>query len=1121
MRAKRAEDLLLACRAKSGSSGRSATIRMTVLVLAPHLAFAQARLVRNPSLSADRIAFLFADEIWTMPRAGGSATQLTRGGTARTGPFFSPDGQMVAYSAVSGGATDIFVIPAGGGEPRRVTWHPSAENVVGWSPDGRDVLFSSNRQNRLTGGGTLALYRAHADGSGTPVALPFPMASMVSMSPDGKRAAYVPTSFRRGWKGYRGGTAPYIWIADLVTLAIVKIPHTTASDWNPMWIGNRIYFLSDRDGPVALYAYDVATRAMSRVITNDGFDFMSAANGPDGIVLDGFGKLLLFDPRTRAVQTVSVRIDSTFPALAARQEEMPSRRATRQVVSPSGTNVAVEARGDVFITSTDSGAKARNLTNTPALAERTVSWSTDGSRVAYLSEASGEYELVIRAADGSGTPRTIALGERPGIFSDFKWSPDGRHIAYRDDRLSMWMVDLETGRSAMAGREALGTGGPRPADWSPDGKWLAYTKQMPNHMGAAFLYSIETGKSIQATDGRADVTDPAFDASGQYLYFLASANRPMSTSATMAAFDHPITISAYALILSASGVPPTATIAAGVPTRVDTAGIRSRVVRLPAPARAYQNILTGAPGVVYLVDGNPIGGGPTQVAGVSRSVWRLDWAGADKKVEEVLRDADGFEILGNRSTAVVRKSGRSTFVELAGLRAAQTDAAPSMPAGRSLTIPSLPATIDVRAEWKQIYHETWRLQRDLFYAANYNGLDLAKAEATYAPFVAGLGSRSDLTYLMREMLSNLSVSHLAVNDPPADDTGGERGGGRGRGGGGRGGEAEPSGRAGVLGVDIAVDHDRYRIVRVYRGDVWLGGPAGPLAQPGVDVSEGDYLRSIDGHDLTSADNVDRALDGTAGRAIQLGISKELDGEIRMVTITPAASDAALRVAATIEDARATVDRMSGGKLAYVYVTNTGNEGYDGFVRQYLAQAGKSGVIIDERNNGGGQVADYIIDALRRIPLVQMAPRYGENFPLPMDAIYGPRTMMVNEHAGSGGDILPYMFKKYGVGKLVGKRTWGGTIGSGPVPQLIDGGTINVPHFPIADPDGLWGMEGEGVQPDVVVDLDPKAFAAGRDTQLEAAIKLTLEELKAHPPKQIKRPPPRVRQGKADPPRIVP
>jgi tricorn protease len=293
---------------------------------------------------------------------------------------------------------------------------------------------------------------------------------------------------------------------------------------------------------------------------------------------------------------------------------MPSRRAVRQAVSPAGTSVAVEARGDVFIAPTDSGGRARNLTNTPALAERTVSWSADGSRVAYLSEASGEYQLIVRAADGSGQPRAITVGERPGIFSDFKWSPDGRHIAYRDDRLSMWMLDLETGRSTVAGREAMGTGGPRPADWSPDGKWLVYTRQMPNHMGAAFLYSVESGRSVQATDGRADVSDPVFDASGQYLYFLASANRPMSTSATMAAFDHPVTISAYALLLASSGMPPTATVAVGGATRVDTTGLRSRVIRLPAPARAYQSLHTGAPGVVYLVDGNPIGGGPTQVA---------------------------------------------------------------------------------------------------------------------------------------------------------------------------------------------------------------------------------------------------------------------------------------------------------------------------------------------------------------------------------------------------------------------------------------------------------------------------------------------------------------------------
>ena len=458
-----------------------------------------------------------------------------------------------------------------------------------------------------------------------------------------------------------------------------------------------------------------------------GFDFMSAASGPDGIILDGFGTL-------RAVRSGNARDATTqrpYRQHLQRARRAPGGDAVATRVAPSRVSVRNERRrrgARRRLHRVDGFRRARTQShNTPALAERTVSWSADGSRVGYLSEASGEYQFVVRAADGTGSPRTFTLGERPGVFSDFKWSPDGRHVAYRDDRLSMWMLDLETGRSTVAGREAMGTGGPRPTDWSPDGKWLAYTRQMPSHMGAAFLYSVESGRSVQATDGRADVSDPVFDASGQYLYFLASSNRPMSTSATMAAFDHPVTISAYALLLASNATLPTTATTAGGPTRVDTAGIRSRVVRFRrrrAPIRVFH---IGAARNHIPRRRQPLGGGPTQVAGVSRSVWRLTWP--DKKVEEVLRDADGFDVIANRSTALVRKGGRSTFIELADLRGAQGDVPPAMPAGRALTIPTLPATIDVRAEWKQIYHETWRLQRDLLYAANYNGLDLTKAEA--------------------------------------------------------------------------------------------------------------------------------------------------------------------------------------------------------------------------------------------------------------------------------------------------------------------------------------------------------------------------------------------------------
>jgi tricorn protease len=1072
------------------------------------------RLLRNPSLGADRIAFLFADEIWSVPRAGGSATQLTRGGTARGGPVFSPDGRWIAYAASTGASTDLFVLPADGGEPRRITWHPASENVVAWSPDGQEVVFSSSRTSGLRG--WLGLFRARADGAGVPEPVPLPTGSALSFSPDGRRVAYVPISSYRGWKGYRGGRAPYIWLADLKTLDVVRVPHTTASDWSPMWVGGRVYFLSDRAGPATLFEYDVASGTVRPSVENGGFDFVSASSGAGGIVVDAFDSIKLFDPATRVLRTVPVTIDSSFGALAARDLRLPGRRAVRQALSPTGRAFAAEARGEVFVVPVDSGAPARNLTRSTGVAERWPFWSPDGARVGYVSDSSGEYRLVIRAVDDTGTSRSVALGEGRGVFGGFRWSPSGRHVAYADERHAMWVLDVATGRSVRVGSDPRSASGLAPGDWSPDGRWLAFTRTLPNRMRAAFLYSVETGATVQVTDGRTDVSDPTFDRGGHYLYFLASADRPMSSTGSMAAFHHPVTTNAYAALLSSRALPPDSARAADtdattrVDTRVDTAGLRQRVVRLPAPTRSYGAITAGAPGVVFLLDGNALGAGPPVPGAARRSVWRVGWA--RHAAEEVLRDVDHFELSGDGSTALARRGETTSLVPAGELRpVAGAPSAPNALPGRAFALPPLPLAADPRADWAQIFRETWRLARDLFYADDYNGLDLAAAEARYAPFLAGLGSRGDLSYLVREMLTNLSVSHLGTGDPPAD---GDDAAPAPRGGPGAGAQRLP-GAAGLLGADYELRDGRYRITRIYRGDPWLDA-TGPLAAPGVDVRDGDFLIAVNGTELRAEGNVDRALDGTAGRRVELRVASDPTGAgARTVTVTPTADEFPLRHAAWIEANRRRVDSLSGGRLAYVYVINTGNEGYEGFNRQYLAQVDRSGLIVDERNNGGGQLADYMIDRLRRVPLAQMWPRYGDSHPFPTDLIAGPSAMIVNELAGSGGDILPYLYRKARLGPIVGKRTWGGTVGSGAVPQLIDGGTVNVPHFPISDPDGSWeGLEGSGVTPDVVVEMDPKSVAAGRDPQLEAAVRLVLARLKASPPKAPKRPPARGRPSPA-------
>ena len=1046
------------------------------------------RLMRNPSLSISQVAFLFADEIWTAPRAGGVARAVTDGARALGGPFFSPDGNWIAYSAASGGnsdffsgpASDIFIVSAMGGEPRRLTWHPDGESLVSWSPDGRDVIFASNRASGLRG--APKLFRTAADGTGAPTAFPLPTGTDMSFSPDTKRVAYTPVG-TRGWKGYRGGRASYIWLVDLATLDLVEVPHTKASDWDPMWIGGKVFFLSDRDGPVTLYAFDIASGKVRRAIDNKGFDFMSASAGPDGIVIDAFDSIKIFDPASERISSVAIHIDDKFEALARRTVDLPGERAVKTALSPTGDRNAIEARGEIFIAPTD-GGPARNVTNSVAVADRSPFWSPDGTQLAYVNDASGEYQLVIRPADGSGTPRVLPLGVGHGVFSNFRWAPDGRQIAYQDETTAIWILDVAKGKSVKVVKDPYGVGMESPS-WSPDGRWLAYTYKGPNRMGLVFLYSTEAGTSAQVTDGRTDAFSPTFDQSGQYLYFLAGADRPMAEMSAMSATGRPSRAGLYAVLLSRGTLPPaTQSEAAATAPAVNLEDLLSRIVGLSVPERNYRELVAGAPGVVYLAEAH---GESSSSSG--QTVWRMTWP--DKKLDTFLTDVQGFELIASGATAVVRRDSKTDLIPVEEIRPGADGAPPVVPAGQRVGVPVLTVTADPKAEWEQIYKEAWRFQRDLFYAGHFNGLDLAKAEARYAPFVAGLASRTDLTYLIREMMTNLSVSHLGVRDPPRDDPAF----------GTPGAPAIELEAAGLLGADYVIENDRYRITRIYRGDVWMDNGVGPLAQPGVSVNESDYLIAVNGRELHAVDNLDQAFEGLAGNAVEIQVSNEATAaNARTFEVTPVTNDFSLRHVAWIEDKRRMTDHLSGGKVAYVYVINTTNEGYTGFNRQYLAQVGKAGVVIDERNNGGGPIADYIVNQMLRTRLVQVWPRFGDMaLTFPSDHINGPAAMLINESAGSGGDILPYMFQKAKAGPLVGKRTWGGSIGAGPTPSFLDGGTMNVPHFPISDPDGTWGgLEGSGAVPDIEVKIDPKSAKVGRDLQLEAAVTYVLDQLEGHP-----------------------
>jgi tricorn protease len=1071
-------------------------------------------LLREPSVSRSHVVFSFAGDLWLVGREGGDARRLTAGVGPERRPLFSPDGRLIAFTGEYDGNVDVFVVPAAGGVPRRLTAHAGRDEALGWTPDGTRVLIRSGRD---TPSGLPRLFTIGLDG-GLAEPLPLPYGIEGSYAPDGARIAYGPTfQFQRAWKRYRGGETKRLWIATLADSSVVEIPRENSNDFNPMWVGECLYFLSDRDGRFALYAYDLATRKVSLALANDGFDFKSAAAGPDAIVIEQFGALLLFDTATRQARRLEVHIAGDLPEPRPRLQKVDPRRVLAWDLSRSGARAAFEARGEILSVPAEKG-DVRNLTRTPGAAERDPAFSPDGLKVAYLSDASGEYALEIRDASGLGEARRIGLGDPPSFFYRPTWSPDGKKIALTDKRLNLWVVDVASGAMTKADSDRFDSPVKdfRPA-WSPDGQWLAYAKALPSHFHAVYLYSLESGKATQVTDGMSDARQPVFDRDGKHLYFLASTDvGPAALWLDLSSVNRPVTRSAYVVVLRKELPSPLAPESdeekpeeeekkgergkqegkAGSegkakadskgkdaeakketpPVRVDLEGISQRILALPTEPAGYVGLEAGKEGTLYLVEGPLVPPDDPGPDGVKLTVHRFSLE--KRKAEKLLEGVGAFDVSGSGEKALYRKE-KEWFIG---------PAEPGKGDGevKAIRLAEMEVWVEPRTEWRQMYREAWRLQRDFLYDPGFHGLDLAAAEQRYAPFLDGLASRDDLNYLFEEMLGELTLGHVYIG-------GGDR--------------PEPRKVAGgLLGADYRIENGRYRIARVYHGENWNPKLRAPLTEPGVGVAPGDYLLAVNGRELTARDNVYAFLEGTADKRVVLKVGPAPDGKgAREVTVVPVADEADLRHRAWIDDNRRTVDRLSGGRVAYVYLPDTAGGGYASFNRYYFAQVGKQAVVLDERFNGGGYLADYVIDYLRRPLMSKVTFREGEDMASPAGSIYGPKVMLINEHAGSGGDALPWYFRKAGLGKLVGKRTWGGLVGIWDYPPLLDGGTVTAPRGAIYGLGGEWEVENVGVAPDVEVELDPRAWREGRDPQLEKAVALVLEELERNPLPTYRRP----------------
>ena len=1055
-------------------------------------------LLRRPAISATQLVFTYGGNLWSVSRDGGDAQRLTAGPGTENAAAFSPDGKWVAFTGEYDGNPDVFVVAAGGGVPKRLTYHPGADEVVGWTPDGKSVLFLSTQSSYYNF--APKLFAVPLDG-GFPTEYPLPIVAAASLSPDGSRIAYVPhPQWQRAWKRYRGGQTTPIWLADLKDSHIEKVPRDNSNDFNPMWVGGTVYFLSDRNGAVSLFAYDAKSKQVSEVVKNDGLDFKSAAAGPGAIVLEQVGALKLYDLTTHQTKTLHVRVAGDLPQVRPHFVKVDPKRVHNFGISPTGKRAVMEAWGEIFTVPSDKG-DIRNLTRTPLVAERDPAWSPDGKWIAYFSEASGEYNLEIRDQSGLGEVKKISLGNPPSFFYSPQWSPDGQKIAYSDKRLNLWYVDLAKGAPVKVDADYY-EGAAFNVRWASDSRWLGYTKQLPSFLHVVWVYSLEQGKSFQVTDGMSDALYATFDRSGKYLYFAASTDvGPSAEGFDMSSNNRPQTRSVYAVVLAkdqGSPLAPESDEEKGAepkpdekdkvkkdtlppPVKIDFDGISQRILALPIPAKNYVNIAAGKPGILFISEGPRV---ITEADFPNLSQTLYKWDLEKRKVDKFVEEINDYTVSFNGEKLLFRKGEQWV---IAGTDEPPAGGGKPKPGEGPLGLESMLVYVQPREMWKQMYRETWRIERDFFYDPNHHGLDLGKVAARYQPYLDGIASRDELTYLLEDALGEMTVGHMFL-------WGGE-------------GPEPKKVKGGLLGADYAQENGRYRITKVYDGENWNPGLQAPLTQPGVNVKAGDYLLAVGGRELRASDNLYSFFEQTAGQQLVLKVGPAADGKnSRAVTVVPVASEENLRRLAWVEGNRRKVAEMTGGRVGYVYLPNTAGAGYSNFNRYYFAQVGKEAVIVDERFNEGGQLADWVVDFLHRPLMSKIMTREGADWSSPSASIYGPKVMIVNEMAGSGGDALPWYFRKAGVGPLVGKQTWGGLVGIGGYPELMDGGNVMAPRFALYGLNGEWEVENHGIVPDYDVDLDPAAVRQGHDPQLEKAVEVVLQLMKQHPTPQYKRPP---------------
>ncbi len=1048
----------------------------------------EARLLRFPAVGGDNIVFCYAGNLYRVGIDGGVAVKLTSDVGYECFPKISPDGATIAFTGQYDGNTEVYTIPVAGGEPRRITYSAlvgrdkvgermGPNNIVmGWTPDGNKIIYRSKQYCFSGLRGNLCLVGAEG---GTPQIIPTSEGGFCSFSPDGRELA-MNRMFRefRTWKYYRGGQADDIWINTVGTTELRKITDNDAQDIFPMWVGDEIYYLSDRDRTMNLFVYDTRSGQTRKVTDFTEYDCKFPSCSQDWIVFENGGYIYKYDVR-KGGSAEKVSISLADDDIYSRSEYRKLGESVTSVsLSPDGKRVLAIARGDIFSLPAEKGP-VHNISRSPQSHERDVDWSPDGSRIAWISDVSGEYQIYTAPSDNM-TEAKCMTAFKDGYPSLLDWSGDGTKLYFGTEKRDIYELDINSGRLDRILVSELGAF--RSFTLSPDGSWAAYVTTLPNRVSAVYLYDVKNRESHQVTDRWYDASSPMFSRDGKYLFFTSS--RDFRAQYSSVEWNAGYNVNDYVFILPlAAGAPNPLTLtsdeysagkteakaeakpakkngkaakeeAAAASMKVDLEGIGVRITALPLPAGRYRLHICKDDKLYY-----------SSFSGGTRGVKILDL--------NTLQTSDGPKetpvvITPDAKKALVR-DGKDFKVVAFGSPAGKAEAVP---------VDEMDMIIDHKAEWKQIFDESWRITRDNFYVENMHGADWDHIHDKYGQMLPYVNHRDDLTYLIGEMLGELNVGHAYITSGESPEI--------------------PRIKTGLLGAQYSRDAETgaFRIEKIFRGADWDETLRCPLRAPGVDAKVGEYIVEVGGMPASKLSDIGQALIGKVGSTVDVKIASSASGEgARTVYLKPVGDESQLAYYEWVRNNIEKVDRLSGGEIGYIHIPDMSVEGLDMFTKLFYTQLDKKALIIDDRMNGGGNVSPMILERLQREVYRMSMYRNGSNLPVPNEAFYGPKVCLIDKYSSSDGDLFPYGFRKLGLGKLIGKRSWGGIVGISGSRRFVDGQDMRTPFFTSYSTDGEWIIEGHGVDPDIEVDINPFEDYLGIDAQLEKAVEVLKEELK--------------------------